>query len=264
MSQKEKPLTEVELRDVLKAENLDHEGPIERLKRRCTNNGLPTTKTIRTGFVECWFQKTKGLRQILLERGMIDLTNLGQYTKNGKKDGEGNLLPGTSVIDMLANCKDFKSEKSILHFIGDMYGVEVMFTPKYHCELAGEGIGYAWGFAKCRYRRIPIIRRRNKEGFLPCVSEVLSRDAISVDRIRRFSRRARRYVCAYFVFHELNGDEKWDVKLDDIEKMVKLFKTHRCAVDFDKKFVQDELLKADTSEFVQKMSKMISKERAFK
>jgi hypothetical protein len=143
-----------------------------------------------------------------------------------------------------------------------MYGVEVMFTPKYHCELAGEGIGYAWGFAKCRYRRIPIKRRRNKEGFLTCVSEVLSRDAISVDRIRRFSRRARRYVCAYFVFHELNGDEKWDVKLDDIEKMVKLFKTHRCAVDFDKKFVQDELLKADTSEFVQKMSKMISKERA--
>ena len=220
MSQKEKPLTEVELRDVLKAENLDHEGPIERLKRRCTNNGLPTTKTIRTGFVECWFQKTKGLRQILLERGMIDLTNLGQYTKNGKKDGEGNLLPGTSLIDMLANCKDVKSEKSILQFIGDMCGVQVIFTPKYHCELAGEGIEYAWGFAKCPYRRIPIKRRRNKEGFLTCVSEVLSRDAISVDRIRRFSRRARRYVCAYFVFHELNGDEKWDVKLDDIEKMV--------------------------------------------
>ena len=77
-----------------------------------------------------------------------------------------------------------------------------------------------------------------------------------------FSRAISKFfcVCAYFVFHELNGDEKWDVKLDDIEKMVKLFKTHRCAVDFDKKFVQEELLKADTSEFVQKMSKMISKD----
>ena len=74
--------------------------------------------------------------------------------------------------------------------------------------------------------------------------------------------KSERYVCAYFVFHELNGDEKWDVKLDDIEKMVKLFKSHRCDVDFDKKFVQDELVKADTSEFVQKMSKMISKKRA--
>jgi hypothetical protein len=50
--------------------------------------------------------------------------------------------------------------------------------------------------------------------------------------MRRFSRRARRYIYCYYVLvhniHErdsvtgLNGDVKFKVKLEEIEKMVKL------------------------------------------
>jgi len=34
--------------------------------------------------------------------------------------------------------------------IAENRGVIIKATPKYHCELAGEGIEYSWGFAKLR------------------------------------------------------------------------------------------------------------------
>ena len=34
---------------------------------------------------------------------------------------------------------------SITEFISEKRGLKMMSTPKYHCELTGEGIEYAWG-----------------------------------------------------------------------------------------------------------------------
>ena len=36
----------------------------------------------------------------------------------------------------------------------------MMSTPKYHCELAGEGIDYALVLIKCRYYRLISLRKR--------------------------------------------------------------------------------------------------------
>jgi hypothetical protein len=44
-------------------------------------------------------------------------------------------------------------------------------TPKCHCELAGEGIEYAWGCAKNHYRRQPLKDKRARQGQLPSDSE---------------------------------------------------------------------------------------------
>ena len=66
---------------------------------------------------------------------------------------------------------------------------------------AGEGIEYAWGFMKGRYRHIPLRQKKRKEDFESCVKKVVSYEEVSVERVRRFSLRARRYITAYYVLH---------------------------------------------------------------
>ena len=171
--------------------------------------------------------------------------------------------------------ESYENEKSILEAIAERRGVIIKPTPKYHCELAGEGIEYSWGFAKLRYRRVPLEGKNSATKFRACVAESL--DAISKERMRRFSRRARRYVCAYYVMHHglaktedkginaeevpevdanirRNGDAvddgslhnksvKIKIELKDIERMIKSFRSHRCALDFDGAFIERESAK---------------------
>ena len=67
---------------------------------------------------------------------------------------------------------------------------------------------------------------------------------VGIERIQRFSRRARRYVCAYYVKHYGENGECEEindtVSLKLVEKMVKEFKTHRAALDFDTKYIKEE------------------------
>jgi len=150
----------------------------------------------------------------------------------------------TSYIHLLSQCKEFKNEQSQLEKIGAKYGYEIWFTPKYHCELAGEGIEYIWGYMKWIYCRIKKEKKSTKKMFEDCVKQLVDGNTVSEERIRRFSRRARRYVRAYYVTHF--GVDKGDamenvaISLELVESMVKDFKTHRCALDFDKKFIKQE------------------------
>ena len=152
------------------------------------------------------------------------------------------MVPGSSYIELLHECTDFKNEQSILGKVAEKYGMEIWFTPKYHCELAGEGIEYLWGYAKRCYRRIPAKAKKSKKAFDACVRNVCSSAMIGIERVRRFSRRARRYICSYFVMHDqmAEGDVQMKVNLEKIEDLVKQFKTHRCALDFDKKIIEFE------------------------
>jgi len=216
--------------------------------------------------IDSWGGQPKGLKQLLLERGLIDLQSLGLYTKNGPKlprqahEARDRYDENLSLVELIKKCKDFMAERSsILEFIGDAYSIEVLFTPKYHCELAGEGIEYAWGYAKCIYRNIHHSDKNTLAKFQAAVKGCLSRAMITEERCRRFSRRARRYICSYYVFHEVGEDLDLHVKLDDIERMVKLMKTHRCALDFDKKFIKTEV---DNGEKSQRLQKLFSAEES--
>jgi hypothetical protein len=68
---------------------------------------------------------------------------------------------------------------------------------------------------------------------------------LTTKRIRHFLRQARQYICAYFKVWK-NLDKQQDDRMDakvvtttheaepiSIEKLVKQFKTHRCALNFD-------------------------------
>ena len=80
----------------------------------------------------------------------------------------------------------------------------------------------------------------------------LSRNVLSTERIRKFSRRARQYVLAY---HALHSEQQQQISTEQsethlitpmkIESLVKKFKTHRCDLDFDKGFIKAAITTAD-------------------
>jgi hypothetical protein len=57
--------------------------------------------------------------------------------------------------------------------------------------------------------------------------------------IRKFSRRARRYILAYFYLEHEQEDNMNEEGVSEIniERIQKEFKTHRSAIDFDEKFI---------------------------
>ena len=42
--------------------------------------------------------------------------------------------------NIIAKCSDFKNKETALQYFGSQLGFEVLLTPKFHTELAGEGI----------------------------------------------------------------------------------------------------------------------------
>ncbi len=104
-----------------------------------------------------WQGQPKGLLQVLWERGLIDEASLEKYTLNGRKDAiTGDVDLQFSLCHEMAECTDFKEEETALQHLGTQLGVRVQLTPKFHAELAGEGLKYSWAHAKAFYRRVPV------------------------------------------------------------------------------------------------------------
>ena len=132
---------------------------------------------------EGWLGKPKGMLQILWERGWIDVTKLDHYSEKGKKnhvDDEGKVKEEYIqyvLHNLMTNCKDFVNEKSAMEVLleklsaKDTASIKLLTSPKYHCELAGEGVEYDWGLSKRKYRSIPLHEKKTKKNFEICVRE---------------------------------------------------------------------------------------------
>jgi hypothetical protein len=164
---------------------------IEELKKELVNAGftfehrnyrLPELQQLSTArniaitithprILEGWCGKPKGLLQVLFERGKIDpAVPPRSYKKNGTKgtdfEDNGDLKESSKpfiLTFLLSQCPDFANEISNLQHLAaelsdDACTVSIEFTPKCHCEIAGEGIEYAWGFSKKLQRRLPLKR----------------------------------------------------------------------------------------------------------
>ena len=114
--------------------------------------------------------------------------------------------PFTGVVDLqyslqhplLSECKDFKEKETVLQYLGTQLGVSVDLTPKFHAELAGEGVEYNWAHAKAYYRRVPVSRKRGRENFKELVKECTSpAKVLTKERVEIFAARAHAYVCTY-------------------------------------------------------------------
>ena len=232
-------LTAVELRKVLEDKGLNTDGKVAQLKHRAIEADIPITET--TGkLIPGYIGKPKGALQIAAERGFIDLdgkfANGKKATMHGisKKDtrtGVKSTDKTTSIVSVLKKCSDFKNEESQMKYILTLLGVDLRLTPKCHPEIAGIGIEYAWGYAKLRFRRdfndaIAMNLRTN-------VLKSIDRSVVTIDRIRKFARKAREYKLTYsLLIHEADGKDATAMK-DEIEHITKLFKVHRSAIDSD-------------------------------
>ena len=118
------------------------------LSNLCMAYNIAVTKTAEK-MKEGWEGKAKGFLQVLWERGLINATNIKQYSLTGKKDAFGSVVDnGTGLRHIMGLCNDFINEEGMLQHIAKCIGVEVLLTPKCHAELAGEGVDYIWGGAK--------------------------------------------------------------------------------------------------------------------
>jgi hypothetical protein len=80
---------------------------------------------------------------------------------------------------------------------------------------------------------------KSKETFKKLVNDLTRREVLTTKTVRKLSRRARAYICAYYSLYKSasRGDDMTKVTLPLIEHPVKAFKTHRAAIDFDAGFV---------------------------
>ena len=83
---------------------------------------------------------------------------------------------------------------------------------------------------KC-YRNIPLDKKISKDKFNECVKESIR--SCSIEHVRKFSGKARRYMLTY-----LNLDEN-DMSYDNIERFVKTCKCHRNVEDQDWAYVNN-------------------------
>jgi hypothetical protein len=201
---------------------------------------------------EGWCGKAKGLKQVLFERGWInpDVPH-NRYTMKGKRedlDETGNLNEegkNYCLPYLLNQCKDFREEKTDLEYMVEELGLElntdcmfrILFTPKYHCEMAGEGIEFSWGAGKRCYRKLPVQERKSFAGFQQSVKRSLA--YVNINMCRKFSRRARRYMLTYH-HYTLEGDGH-AMGFQNIEKLCKAYKSHRDANIFDGKYILQTL-----------------------
>ena len=216
----------------------------EKVKKMCTDNNVDLKCAPEPKVIEGWHLKPKGYLQILWERGFISEKDLSKYTVNGKKDSYGFVDKSFSLKQIMANTTDFQNEESLLQSKGRELGVLVDRSPKCHCEIAGEGIEYSWGFSKNRYRRLPLKNKRKKDEFRNLVRDCLSRDMITTTIVRKFSKRARDYICSYQILRTQKKDESTNLTLVRIEALHKDFKTHRSALDFDTAFIETEVVRS--------------------
>ena len=152
--------------------------PKERKEQLAKENDIELTCS-KEAVKEGWLGKSKGLLQVLWERGWIDELRLGEYTLKGTKnqlDKEGNILPEHRrfvLCSLMKECADFQEEKSAMEMLLDGLSakssndqsIKLLVSPKYYCELAGEGVEYVWSMAKRFYQSCALEKKNTKHKF---------------------------------------------------------------------------------------------------
>ena len=179
------------------------------LQDKARSAGISVTVTPTTKTKLGWKGRCIGLLAAAYARGWVDKNDLKSYQAM-KYDEEGNLVKEFSLQYLLGQCTDFQNELTQLEFVCKAHGAEALITPKYHAELAGEGIEYTWGFIKSLYRRHPYAMKKGKENFEKLLLKCLSREVVTTEIVRKFSRRARAYMETYIVLDMNEGNDSKD------------------------------------------------------
>ena len=142
---------------------------------------------------------------------------------------------------LMSNCADFKEEKSAMEVLledltnksANNQTIGLLVSPKYHCELAGEGVEYCWGLSKRFIHNKGLEAKNTKKKF-----EIVVREAIEYvrkDHVEKFAAKCRRYMMAYKNIE--NGS--MGLTYEWVERFVKKTKTHRNILDQERGFIEE-------------------------
>jgi len=134
-------ITDLQAQNVSLRTNDESKWKIKDLQELATTHDPPieTSHSIER-IVSGWEGKAKGLMRVLWERGWINELDIDQYMKHSTDYNY-------SLESLMESCLDFANEITELVAKGNEFGVQVIVTPNYHAEIAGEGIEYSWGIA---------------------------------------------------------------------------------------------------------------------
>jgi len=118
----------------------------------------------------------KGMVNILAERRYADVSRLRAQCE-GFKCAVGAVT--CCCRRLLFNEPDFVAVESSLQMLCRLHGVQVVFLPKFHCEL--NPIEQCWGYAKRKYREYP---RSSKESDL-VLNVIKALSSVPLKSIRR-------------------------------------------------------------------------------
>ena len=141
----------------------------------------------------------------------------------------------------MKNCTDFKEEKSAMAYLFEQLSakgpnnIHLLCSPKYHPEIAGEGVEYGFGYAKKVFRSIALEMKKGKDNF----DKAVRRSVRTVTRrhMNLFAAKCRRYMLAYMNDARLTQDGEAALTYDGIEKFQSTFKCHRNTLEQDKAFI---------------------------
>ena len=235
---------------------------------------------------EWWRGMRKGHLQLLFETGWIDpadehprkswARDWGKHKPSQKELEEMTNKDGKRISTLhLQSRRDFREEKTIIEKLFIESGHIAIASPRYHPEVAGNGIEYSWGKGKWCFRRYVNINTQSKDLNTNVLKALGSRPfktangevceaPLPVARVRKFARRARTYRLLFKHLPTIEDGEKarqaW--KTDGqklfieasgktitigpagkstsfyamIDKMYTALKTHGNAIDMDFKF----------------------------
>lgn len=131
----------------------------------------------------------KGLRLVLQERGLWREGLLAdcEHCKSGNVDAERRDCCARRIMVLQP---DFLSQRPLLQEVIEERGHQVIFYPKFHCEL--NFIEMYWGAVKRYARSHCDYTWRGLKAVLPAAL-----DSVSQTTIRRFARKSWRYMDAY-------------------------------------------------------------------
>ncbi|CAK5262712.1 unnamed protein product [Mycena citricolor] len=153
-----------------------------------THNGAPQSLYVESGPNAGLF---KGMKRILEERGFNVRAMAAQCTEFNCAMNESGTYDNCCMRRTLFNEPDFSRVRSVLEDACNSLGVQVIFLPKFHCEL--NPIEQCWGYAKRLYR---LCEESSKEEDLRR-NMLNALDSIPLICMRRFCNRSLRYADAY-------------------------------------------------------------------
>ena len=161
--------------------------------------------------------------------------------------------PHLHADTVLANCLDFRHERTELQDIVESRGHILLISVKCHPECAGAGIEYCWGKLKIEFRKRNCQKEKRKSGkeLIKAILQLINDpNVLPITIIWRYARRTREYMRMY-MSHYLNSSSSnnsssnsttstnVDLTHKLLENMKKECKTHRNIMEIERDYLMN-------------------------